>query len=457
MHILATLIVAAVALTGCVTLPDVDPWLQFGGAQPREAGEFRRPLTNDQAAAAVARIERREGEMDILERQNALEEAVSGTPLTPGNDVALLHDGPNTYREMFDAIAKARDHVNLEFYTVEDDETGQRLAELLIRKRAEGVAINLVYDAVGSFKTPPEYFERLREGGINVLQFNPVNPLKAKSGWRLNNRDHRKMVIVDGAVGFTGGINISGVYSSASAAGSRPRGSGEEPGWRDTNVRVTGPAVAELQRLFLATWEKQRGEPLEQRNWFPGAKPQGKHPVRVIASSPDDSVPAIFVTFVSAIRHAARSVYLTMAYFAPDPQTLDALKGAAARGVDVKLILPSYTDFWGIFHAGRSHYSDLLEAGVAIYERQEALLHAKTAVVDGVWSTVGSSNIDWRSFLHNDEVNVVVLGSDFGRQMEAVFRKDLAASKRITPEEWERRPLKFRLMETAARIWEYWL
>jgi len=136
---------------------------------------------------------------------------------------------------------------------------------------------------------------------------------------------------------------------------------------------------------------------------------------------------------------------------------LEALKDAAARGVDVKLVLPSYTDFWGIFHAGRSHYSDLLEAGVQIYERQDALLHAKTAVIDGVWSTIGSSNIERRSFLHNEELNVVILGSDFGAQMEAAFARDLDNSKRITLEAWERRPLEFRLMESAARIWEYWL
>jgi cardiolipin synthase len=358
---------------------------------------------------------------------------------------------------MFDAIGKARDHVNLEFYTIQNDETGMRLAELLIRKRAEGVAVNLIYDSVGSLGTPREYFDRLREAGVRVLEFNPVNPLKARSGWRLNNRDHRKMVIVDGAVAFTGGINVSGVYSTTSAAGSPPRGAGKEAGWRDTNVRITGPGVAEMQRLFLASWEKQRGEPLEQRDWFPELTPQGRHPVRVIASSRDDSVPALFVTFVSALRHAARYAYLTMAYFAPDPQTLAALKDAAGRGVDVKLILPSYTDFWGIFHAGRSHYSDLLQAGVQIYERQEALLHAKTVVIDGVWSTVGSSNIDWRSFLHNDELNVVILGSEFGKQMEAAFHQDLNKSKRITLEEWERRPPNLRLMESAARIWEYWL
>jgi cardiolipin synthase len=146
-----------------------------------------------------------------------------------------------------------------------------------------------------------------------------------------------------------------------------------------------------------------------------------------------------------------------MAYFVPDPQTIKALKDAAARGVDVTMVLPSYTDFWAVFHAGRSHYSELLAAGVKIYERQDALLHAKTAVIDGVWSTVGSSNMDWRSFLHNYELNAVVLGWSFGLQMEAMFQRDLQGSVRVDPERWSHRPIEFRFKEWAARLWEYWL
>jgi cardiolipin synthase len=456
-HKFTQFILVAGVLSGCATLPDVDPWLRFGGAAPSDTSAIRRPLTQEQTDAVLAKLTRKGDDSDILVRQAALEEAVAGTALIPGNDATLLLDGPATYKVMFEAIARASDHVHLEFYTIEDDETGRRLAGLLIEKRSQGVAVNLIYDAVGSIQTPGEYFARLRDVGVNVVAFNPVNPLAAKSGWRLNHRDHRKILIVDGRVAFTGGINISGVYSGGSLVSSARGGPGVEPGWRDTNVRIAGPVVADMQRVFLANWEKQHGESLERRNWFPELKPQGRNPARVIASSPDDAVPAIYVTLVSAIRNAARSVYLTTAYFAPDPQTLEALKGAAARGIEVKLILPSYTDFWGIFHAGRSHYSDLLEAGVEIYERQERLLHSKTAVIDGVWSTVGSSNIDWRSFLHNDELNVVILGPEFGKQMEDAFRRDLGDSRRIRLEEWERRPLDFRLKEWAARLWEYWL
>src|SRR5262245_25665959 len=331
MHKVTPFLLVLCILCGCAALPDVDPWLRYGGAQPPANFEFRRPVTEQQADAALAKVARKGGELDIVERQASLEEAVSGKPLVPGNDATLLYDGPNTYKAMFDAIGKARDHVNLEFYISEDDETGKRLAELLIRKRAQGVAINLIYDSVGSLDTPREYFDRLRKAGIKVLEFNPVNPLTAKRGWRLNHRDHRKITIVDGSVAFTGGINISGVYASPSTPVGKAGDDGARPGWRDINVRIAGPAVGDIQRLFLETWSKQGGEALKPRRWFPAAQPRGKHPLRVIASSPNDAVPAIYVTFVSALEHAARSIHITMAYFAPDPQTLEALKKAAAR------------------------------------------------------------------------------------------------------------------------------
>ncbi len=444
----------ALALGGCATLPDVDPWLGYGGAPVVDEKKIRRPLTEEQTKAVLAKLVRKDDEADILARQAALEEAVAGTPLVPGNEVTLLNDGPETYKAMFDAIEAATDHIHLEFYTIDNDkDVGARLAEILLRKRAQGVAVNMIYDGVGSIETPKEYFKRLHDAGVNCTEFNPVNPLTAAVGWRLNHRDHRKLTIVDGKVAFTGGINISGVYSSGSSLPESRSGEG----WRDTNIRIVGPVVADLQKEFIENLQKSRKEPVEQRNWFPAIESKGKHPARVVASSPDDAVPAIYVTLVSAIRNAARSVHMTMAYFAPDPQTLRALKDAAARGVDVKLILPSYTDFWGILYAGRSHYSDLLDAGVKIYERQERLLHAKTVVIDGIWATVGSSNIDWRSFLHNEELNVVVIGRDFGNQMEASFRRDLEKSKQITPDDWERRSLASRVKETAARVWEYWL
>lgn len=461
MRVVWPLTAALLLSAACATLPEVHPWYDGGSAHrtPTVVGT-QGELSGARAKAILARLQAQGPGSDLLARHIAVEEQLAGTPLTAGNDVTLLYDGPASYKAMFDAIEAARDHVNVEFYIIEDDEMGQRFSELLLRKSAEGVAINLIYDSAGSLGTPREFFDRLRENGVQVLEFNPVNPLAARRGWRVNNRDHRKIVIVDGKVAFTGGINISDVYSAGSSMGSDSRGrrnAAGAPGWRDTNIRIAGPAVAGLQKLFLATWAGQNGPALPERDWFPAMKPQGDQLVRVIGSVPDDELPAIYATYISAMRYAEKTVHVTMAYFVPDPQTLETLKAAAARGVEVTLVLPSYTDFWVVFHAGRSHYEELLEAGVRIYERQDALLHAKTAVIDGVWSTVGSSNLDWRSFLHNTEVNAIILGPRFGAQMEDMFARDLKASRRITLEAWSRRPPSVRIKEWAARLWAYWL
>ena len=461
-------IVLLLAAGACATLPDVHPWTE--GARGRGTPTIvraRGELAPEKAKALLERLAAQGRGSDLLARHIAIEEALAGAPLTAGNDVTLLPDGPATYRAMFEAIARARDQINLEFYIIEDDEVGRRFSDALIAKRREGVAVHLIYDSVGSLGTPRAFFDRLREAGVAVLEFNPVNPLKARRGWQVNQRDHRKVLIVDGRVAFTGGINISGVYSSApsrgrgssggSGIGSGPPRDPRAAGWRDTNLRIVGPGAAALQQLFLATWQRQGGPPLPERRWFPPLTPAGDQFVRIIGSTPDDTLPAIYAAYISAIRTAEKSVRLTMAYFVPDAQTLDVLAAAAQRGVDVTLVLPSYTDFWAVFHAGRSHYESLLASGVKIYERQDALLHAKTAVIDGVWSTVGSSNLDWRSFLHNDEVNAVVLGPRFGGEMERMFARDVAASHEITLAAWQERPLATRMKEWAARVWEYWL
>ena len=353
---------------------------------------------------------------------------------------------------------RPEDHINIEFYIIEDDEVGRRFSERLLEKRSQGVAIRILYDSVGSLVTPAAYFERLREAGIQVLEFNPINPLEARQEWSVNHRDHRKIVVVDGEVAFIGGINISSVYSS----GSSPRSSGggrrgAQAGWRDTNVRIRGPAVVSIQLLFLETWLAQGGGALEERDWFPPQGARGGQLVRIIASDPDAPAPAIYLTLLSVIEHAEVSVHLTMAYFVPDEQMLHALMRAASRGVDVRIIVPSESDFWAVFYAGRGYYDDLLRAGVRLYERQGTLLHAKTAVIDGVWSTVGSSNVDPRSFLHNAEINAVILGTTFADQMEAMFARDLVRSVQIDPAGWSRRSLRDRAAEWAARIWAYWL
>ncbi len=443
---------------GCSTLPTIVPDLARRTARPPVRLEGARgPLSAAQSKAVLDRLRARGQVTDIFERHLALEEAIVGTPLTTGNRVVLLQDGPATYQSMLTAILAARDHINLETYILDDDEVGRRFAWALMDKQSQGVQVNIIRDSVGTLGTPAVFFERLAAHGMKVLEFNPINPLLARKQWQLNQRDHPKQLIVDGHTAFLGGINISSVYSSGSfRKGSQTR-SDTSPAWRDTDLKVQGPVVAELQRLFIETWQQQKGEKLPEKNYFPQLESVGREVVRAIGSSPDEPYSAIYATLLSGIGSAETSVLLTNAYFAPDPQLLAALLAAAARGVDVKLILPSQTDSWLVFHAGRAYYEQLLRGGVKLFERRGVILHSKTALIDGVWSTVGSTNLDWRSFLHNYELNAVVLGVDFGNQVKAMFDKDLGESEPITLEKWDRRPLHLRMKESLARLWEYWL
>ncbi len=409
------------------------------------------------AQVAVLRKLEREGSTGLLARHLAQMENELDAPLVRGNEARLLVDGPATYGAMFEAINRARDHINLQTYILEADGPGARLAAQLIRKRGEGVKVNVLYDSVGSMATPAEYFDRLRAAGITVCEFNPINALNARpKGWRINNRDHRKILVVDGEVAFTGGINISGVYSAGSSGGRRTAPSRHE-GWRDTDITARGPIVMEFQREFVAAWTQQRCDPLPKASYYPRNVERGEWVMRLVASDPTEGPSQMFVALMSAIDHAEHKVWLTYGYFAPDAATIDALKGAAARGVDVRLVLPGFSDFWAPFYAGRSHYSDLLEAGVRIYERRDALLHAKTAVIDGVWSSVGSTNLDWRSLVHNYEADVIVLGTAFAQELEHLFARDLEASQEITLAEWDRRDLVERAREWFARRWAYLL
>ncbi len=442
-------------LCGCASLPDLQG-LRHGSAQRQQQERLAdvRSVAQGRADRTIKQL-KLDGEVTLLSRHLAYIEAVNGPPLVAGNAARLLVDGPATFDAMFSAIQSARHHVNLESYIIDDGVVAQRLTDLLIAKRAQGVEVNVVYDSVGSISTPAEFFDRLRANQINVCEFNPVNPLKGRK-WRINNRDHRKILIVDGETAFTGGINISGVYSTGSF-GSKRKKADASKGWRDTHVQIKGPGAVEFQRLFVDTWAKQCGPAVTTLNYFPRVPSMGDKVVRILSSSPDDPLNITYVALLSAIAHAEKSVYLTMAYFVPDPQTIETLRAAAQRGVDVKLILPGFSDFAAVFHAGRSHYSDLLDAGVKIFEHREALLHAKTAVIDGVWSTVGSTNMDWRSFLHNDEVNAVIIGEEFATEMQRMFDRDLTESVEIDGEKWRARNPVLRMKEWGARLWQYWL
>lgn len=459
--IFALIALILAVLQGCATLPDTNRAMT---ATPSQQIAFKGkdgPVSAEKSAAILERISGPAD--DVLQKHLAYEQAVNiGSPLVLGNKLTLLQNGPATYQAMFSAIRQARHNINLETYIFDDDEAGKKFVALLLEKQAQGVQVNIVYDSIGSLGTPEERWAQLRAAGIRVLEFNPVNPLgTGRKPWRLNNRDHRRQLVIDGRIAFTGGINISSSYSSSPRGkhSNKPKEAtpDETTGWRDTHIRIEGPAVAEFQKLFMATWARQKGEALTEKNYFPVLKAQGKEIVRAIGSTPDDLNNPIYLTLISAITHAEQSVHLTVAYFAPDPQLRRALIDAARRGVDVRLVLPSHTDSWPIFNLGRSYYTELLRGGVTIYERHGSVMHAKTACIDGIWSTIGSTNLDWRSFLHNDEINAVILGQAFGTQMESMFAADIVESDVIKLDQWEKRSWGLRMKEQIARLGAYWL
>jgi cardiolipin synthase A/B len=395
---------------------------------------------------------------DPLQRHYALQQALSESPLVFGNRTRLLTDGTGAFPAMFQAMSQARDHINLEYFIFEDIAVGElHLSELLIGKLNGGVAANIIYDAYGSRDTPAEFFDALRRAGARVVTFNPINPLTALKGRSPNDRDHRKILVVDGRIGFVGGINLARSYENPPSAGFPADGDTQHAYWRDTSMEIRGPAVAELQRLFFDTWKRQDGDPVAAAEYFPVIPRQGVQTVRIIGSAPGDRKPLYYLSLERAIRAAEGRIWLSSGYFVPPHQEREDLVKAARHGVDLRLVLPSHTDVEDAVFAGRAAYGDLLEAGAHIFEMQNAVLHSKLAVVDSVWTAVGSSNLDRRSVVFNNEVDAVILGSDTAAQVEALLQRDMAACTPVTLDAWRARSTGERMNEFEARLWEYWM
>jgi cardiolipin synthase len=316
----------------------------------------------------------------------------------------------------------------------------------------------VLYDAVGSLTTDEAFLKGLADAGVALCVFNPLNPLDERfSG--VNHRDHRKIVVVDGDLAFAGGVNFSEAYHIASKQ-ARRRGLSKQnalhQGWRDTHISIRGPAARHLEDLFRETWRDAECKEDTQSVEAPGPE-AGNTLVQIVASSPDDDTNDIYATLLSVIAYAQSRIDVTMAYFVPDDTLEKALMDAAKRGVTVRIILPSYSDFSGVFYAGRAHYDELLEGGVKLYELEDAFLHSKSIVVDGVWSSIGSTNFDWRSFVHNNEISVCVIGEDFAGEMSRMFAADLADSREITLATWKKRGLSERFKEWMWLPIQYWL
>ena len=396
--------------------------------------------------------------LEALQHQ-ALTRSLS-RPLLSGNKVDLLRDGRETFAAMFDSVEQARDHINVASYIVEDQGPGQELLSRLVARRRQGVRVNLAFDSAGSFGTSRRVFDALKRDGISLLEHHPLGQLTTWLGNAFQRRNHRKLMIVDGRTGFIGGLNISGVYAGSSPLKKEVSAetSFEAADWRDTHVRVQGPVVNELQRLFVDQWKHHTGRtPGGPASYFPIPHTAGTQRAGLAAAECGPGHNDFYRALLAAVNTARNKILITTAYFVPPRRLLKALTGAAQRGVDVQLVLPGRSDFWAPLHAGRWHFGHLLRAGVRIHERHDRLLHAKTAVIDGVWATVGSSNLDWRSLVHNAEANLVVLDAPFAQRMEAMFWQDVAQCREVLLQRWMGRGGLDKMKEWTARRFEFLL
>ena len=357
------------------------------------------------------------------------------TPLVKDNRVELLIDGGPFFLDFIECIRSAQRYVFVETYILADDQIGNKIKAALIEKAQAGLEVALVYDAFGSLSLSDSYVDELISAGVKVYQFRPFSLKIGLSRWV--KRNHRKLLIVDGQVGFVGGMNISDDYAAINDGGE---------GWRDTAVKVDGPAVAQLEDLFRQMWRRHAQVPLQSQAQTPTDYPGG-HEVRFIANYGRADRADIHRAYIRAILGAKHSVRIVTAYFTPDRRLLRALRRAAKRGVSVEIITAGATDLEVILHASRGLYANLLRHGVKIYEWHERVLHAKTAVVDGVWSTVGSANLNHRTWLLDQEVNATIAGEEFAKQMDIQFTLDRARCRTITKDMWSQRPRWRRIVE----------
>jgi cardiolipin synthase len=364
-----------------------------------------------------------------------------GPAIVGGNRVTTLLNGDEVFPAMLGAIRSARHTIDFETYIYWSGKVGQEFADALADRARAGVATHLMLDWVGAGRMDRAQLEQMRRAGVEIVQYRPLRWYDLD---RLNNRDHRTLLIVDGKVGFTGGVGIADQWL----------GHAQDPDhWRDSHFRIEGPAVAEMQAAFMDNWSETRGEVLDGLGYFPPVPSQGRSLAQTFRSSPTDGSESIRLMYLLAIASADRSVLIANSYFVPDNLSVTMLVEARRRGVDIEIIVPGpVLDAQVVRRASRSMWGPLLEAGVRIYEYQPTMYHTKVMVVDDLWVSVGSTNLDDRSFRLNDEANLNVIDADFGREQARVFAQDRARSKRVTLEEWRHRPLWERVQERVARM-----
>jgi cardiolipin synthase len=366
--------------------------------------------------------------------------------LRPGNVVEPLRSGEMVFPAMLEAIAGAQRTIHLETYILKDDRVGVAFKDALLERARAGVVVRLLYDAVGSFELPDAFVDELKQGGVRVAEFHPIAPWRPRRGF--NQRDHMKILVVDGAVGFTGGINIGEEYDSLESGGG---------GWFDMHARVRGQIVGDLDALFVRTWWRAAGERL-----LPDAtQVDSPPPPHMLASVIDNfglrNRSRKRIAYLHAIRAARSRICLMNAYFLPDFSLRLALRAAAARGVRVDVIVPEVSDVQVVQLAMRHLFPGLLRGGIHLHEWPARMMHAKTGVIDGSWSTIGSYNIDRRSLFHNLEASVVVADTAFGARMQRIFDEELARSREVALAECLERTATVRARQWFCYLWRYWL
>lgn len=365
-----------------------------------------------------------------------------GSPITGNNSVQLLVNGEEKFPALLRSIEEAKYHIHIEYYIFEYDETGSEIIELLIKKAKEGVEVRFIYDDFGSPSIKRSTERRMKEAGIEVHPFHKV--LFYLLANRINYRNHRKIVVIDGSIGYIGGINISRRYTNVPA---------QKLFWRDTHLKLEGPSVYYLQYLFLADWNFCCDNKLDpHERFFQQANIPEKIFVQIAASGPDSIQPSILYAILQTIYLAKKEIFITTPYFIPGDSVLEALCVAALSGLDVKLLVPGTCDSRLVNAASQSYYHQLLEAGVQVYLYQKGFVHAKTIVTDGQLSMVGTANMDYRSFELNFEVNAIVYDKNIAGQLRQLFLEDLEQSKQIDKEEWLNRPGYVKFPEKLARL-----
>ncbi|TCP55715.1 cardiolipin synthetase 2 [Tumebacillus sp. BK434] len=370
-----------------------------------------------------------------LSLQNSL------SPLTSNNSFEVLTDGKLKFQVLFEELEKAQDHIHLMYYIFRDDQIGRDTQQLLLRKKRQGVEVRVMVDGLGSHKTSKRFFQEMRDAGIDVAVFFPVRFPFLSS--RLNFRNHRKIVVVDGQVGLLGGMNIGDEYLS------------RDPKlgfWRDTHLLVRGDSVQLMQKTFLNDWYFVTRQKITADKYYPQPEPVGNMLVQIVPSGPDAEFDSIRQMFFTACATAEKRIYLQTAYFIPDDSLIMALKMAALSGVDVRLLLQGVSEYQVTYWASRSYFSELLEAGVKIYQYQKGILHTKVLIIDDEVASLGSANFDIRSFLLNFEIGAFLYNKEFAERLERDFQQDLQDSVRVDREVYKKRPLKDKLRESGARL-----